>query len=139
VQRRRRAGFVGSAVRSGGKQPIFPHERGMNRPISAGSVAFGQDAPQSTGKGPQSGGPGSGWIEDENEPMALALTILAIALASLALGVQLADLRSGRGRPALLSLARAGNDNAAATRDDSVTLIRPKIVPASITRRSAHR
>lgn len=111
----------------------------MNRAISAGSVAFGHYAPQSAGERPQSGGPGSGWIEDENEPMALALTILAIALASLALGIQLADLRSGRGRPASLSLAQAGNDNGAATAGDSVTAIRPKIVPASITRRSAHR
>jgi hypothetical protein len=90
-------------------------------------------------KAPQSGGLGFRRIEDENEPMALALTILAIALASLALGVQLADLRSGRGRPASLSLAQAGNDNGAATGDDSVTLIRPKIVPASVTRRCAHR
>jgi hypothetical protein len=70
--------------------------------------------------------------------MALALTILAIALASLALGIQLADLRSGRGDP-VLTPAAAGNDNALADASDAVTQVRPKIVPASVTRRSAHR
>ena len=70
--------------------------------------------------------------------MALALTILAIALASLALGVQLADLRSGRGLPAVMSAA-AGNGNAPADGSIEITQVRPKIVPASITRRSAHR
>lgn len=70
--------------------------------------------------------------------MALALTILAIALASLALGVQLADLRSGRGGSALIQAA-AGNDNRPAAEPDGITLIRPKIVPASITRRGVHR
>jgi len=72
--------------------------------------------------------------------MALALTIVAIVLASLALGVQLADLRGVRGagaRPIKGSLAR--NDNDPATGSDAITLMRPKIVPASITRRCAHR
>jgi hypothetical protein len=113
----------------------------MNRAISAGSVAFGQDAHHSAVKGPQSGGPGPRRKEDENEPMALALTILAIALASLALGVQLADLRSGRGRSALIQAvpADSANDNSRAAGGDEITLLRPKIVPASITRRCVHR
>lgn len=67
--------------------------------------------------------------------MALALTIFAIALASLALGVQLADLRSGRGRPALLAVAPAGNDNDPAAGSDEATQVRRKIVSASVTRR----
>jgi len=73
--------------------------------------------------------------------MALALTILAIALASLALGVQLADLRSGRGRSAMIQSAPAGsaNDNSRVAGDDGITLVRPKIVPADVTRRCAHR
>jgi len=69
--------------------------------------------------------------------MALALTILAIALASLALGVQLADLRFGRGVPALAPAAPVGNDNAPVGAE--MTQRRPKIVPASVTRRGAHR
>jgi len=75
--------------------------------------------------------------EDENEPMTLALTIFAIMLASLALGVQLADLRVARGIPAVNPTAAAGNDNERGAAD-GITQVRPKIVPASITRRSAH-
>ena len=67
--------------------------------------------------------------------MALALTILAIALASLALGVQLADLRFGRGVPALVPAAPVGNDNDRVAGSDAVTELRPKIVPASGARR----
>jgi hypothetical protein len=85
---------------------------------------------------PQSGGLGFRRMETGNEPMALALTILAIALASLALGVQLADLRSGRGAAALVP---AGAGKAPAAEIAAITEMRPKIVPASVTRLSAHR
>jgi hypothetical protein len=134
-------GFGHPATQWRGRRRVFPHERYMNRPISLGSVAVGQDVRQSAGSAPQSGGLGFRQIEDENEPMALALTILAIALASLALGVQLADLRSGRGRPALNPTAPNGsvNDNDPTAVREGITLVRPKIVPASVTRRSAHR
>ena len=79
--------------------------------------------------------------------MALALTILAIALASLALGVQLADLRMARGtsmagyrtgaRPRRTS--GMAKPTASAKPTAAVTEVRPKIVPASVTRRCAHR
>ncbi|HUT47874.1 MAG TPA: hypothetical protein VM325_00915 [Alphaproteobacteria bacterium] len=72
--------------------------------------------------------------------MALALTIFAIVLASLALGVQLADLRVARGGRVRLSRGLvAGNDNDLAAAADAITAVRPKIVSASITRRCAHR
>ena len=64
--------------------------------------------------------------------MALALTILAIALASLALGVQLADLRAEREeaaadiegdlQPAVVALAR--NDNEPTAISEGITLVR---------------
>ena len=71
--------------------------------------------------------------------MALALTILAIALASLALGVQLAELRSGRGVRTPVPAAPVGNDNDRVAGSSDVTEVRPKIVPVSVTRRCAHR
>ncbi|MDH3233384.1 MAG: hypothetical protein OEQ29_07645 [Alphaproteobacteria bacterium] len=72
--------------------------------------------------------------------MALALTIVAIMLASLALGVQLADLRVARGSKARLNVGTvAGNDNNLTVEPDAITAVRPKIVSASITRRSVHR